>query len=96
MAAWRLTACIATLTLLAGPAQAAGFRFQSPGITCLSCAGKVKKALSTSAAVASVDIDPDSLKVTVKLRPGAKLTEEELKDLMAPTSYQVGAIEKLD
>ena len=88
-------AAVASAQATTSAAATQSIVFSSQQITCMSCAGKVKKALKKSPAVKSVSINEDTMKVTVVLKKGQTHTDQDLRDLMVPTNFSVDTIERM-
>ncbi|MDH5178668.1 MAG: heavy-metal-associated domain-containing protein [Gammaproteobacteria bacterium] len=57
------------------------------GMTCQFCAHNVKKRLKTIDGVEQVEVDQDKGLATLNVKPGTKLTDEQLKALIADAGY---------
>lgn len=70
-------------------------QFTSSQITCSSCAKKITRVLEKDSRVKRAVVDVDAQTVTVELKKGQKLSDEELKTVLAPTQYPVEGIKHL-
>ena len=82
--------------LLPQLAAAAGgqLRFVSSGIVCASCAKKVVRVLRKDPRVTDARVDVDLHQVTVALKEGTKVSDAELRELIAPTGFEIDSIER--
>lgn len=64
----------------------AGIRFEVEDAGCDSCAARVRGAIEPLAAVAGTEVDHDADRTTVRLAPGATVSEEDVEHALAAAS----------
>jgi copper chaperone CopZ len=64
------------------------------GMVCSFCAQGIKKTFTRKEGVESVDVDLDKKMVTIRTKPGANLTDSEVKESIADAGYEVLSIER--
>ena len=81
-----LICCLALLGHL--PAFAASdYVIKIDGMTCKFCAYNIKKRLSKLEGVEKVVVEQDKGMATLQVKPGTKLTDEQLKAEIAEAGY---------
>jgi len=91
----RLTVTVLCL-LLSLCASAAEIRFTSQQIECSSCAKKIKRVLEKDARVKKAMVDVNHKQVRVALKAGKSMTDAELREVIAPTQYEIDQIQRND
>ena len=64
------------------------------GMVCSFCAQGIKKTFGKSGPVEEVKVDLDQKLVTLKIREGQALTDEQIKTLLNDAGYDVAEIKR--
>ena len=65
------------------------------GMVCAFCAQSLKKKFSAEPAVSEVDVNLDLKRVSLKLKPEPKLSDESIKRIINDAGYSVGEIKRV-
>lgn len=66
------------------------------GLVCSFCATGIEKSFKKQDAVEQVKVDLDSKKVTIGIKPGQKLDDETVKQVLTDAGYSVTEITRRD
>lgn len=74
-----------------GSALAAGkeITFVVKGMVCSFCAQGIEKKFNTNASIEKVKIDLEKKQITLTLKDGKKLSDEEIKKIVSDAGYKV-------
>ena len=64
------------------------------GMVCSFCAQGIKKTFTRKEGVESVDVDLDRKVATITTKPGANLTDSDVKESIVDAGYEVLSIER--
>ena len=64
------------------------------GLVCGFCAQGIKKTLSKNDSVSDVEVDLEKKQVTVALKEGKTLSDDDVRQLITDAGYTVVAIER--
>ena len=66
-----------------------GIKIELPGIVCDCCVQSLEKVFRREDAVKSIKVDLDNMMVTVNLKAGKNLSDEDLKKLVEDAGYNI-------
>lgn len=85
---------LALVCINAPSALAVEVKAHAKGIVCSFCAQGIQKKLGARAEVENVNVNLDDGTVTVKLKEGRNLTNEEIQKVLEDSGYDVSKIER--
>jgi len=85
---------IALLFILPSTAFSEDVKISVKGMVCSFCAQGIRKTLGNEQAVEDVKVDLDKKLVTITVKDGKTLTDEEIQRLIQEAGYDVLSIER--
>lgn len=87
---------VAGMLLIPGVARASAedLKVTVSGMVCSFCAQGIKKSLLKNDAILDASVDLDNHLVTVKVKEGASLTDEAVKNIIEASGYAVTNIQR--
>ena len=85
----------ATCFLIAATGMAEQAQVTVKGMVCSFCAQGIKKTILRKPSVESVEVDLDKKVVTVTTKKGEGLSDEELKEAIVDSGFEVVRIERV-
>jgi len=89
-----IVSVVALLALGATKAMAEDLKVSVNGMVCAFCAQGIDKQVGSHESVDRVDVSLGEKLVTVSLKDGMELSDEEITDLIVKAGYEVVAIER--
>ena len=94
MKKWFLVSGLIATSFVSRAALADQITVAVKGMVCSFCAQGIKKTFTRKEGVESVDVDLDKKVVTIRTKPGANLTDSDVKESIVDAGYEVLSIER--